>query len=214
MPKRPKSGPASFGYKRHDGRLVAHEDEASIRLYIFELFVEHQRKKTVAEILNAEGYRTRASVLFTAQTISRLLTEEAVTGIEGKVEAIVPRELWERCNAILDAQQKAGGAKRTATHLFSGLVHCSCGQKMYVPSSGKKYVCSDCRNKIATDDLEVIFRFQLKTYEFPIDNKQSMLNIHHDWSTLSFKFKREFVETITKRIDVADKKVTCFLYSL
>ena len=140
MPKRPKSGPASFGFKRHNGKLVAHEDEAPIRLLMFELFAEHQRKKTVADILYADGHRTRAGVLFTAQTITRLLTDKSVTGIEGEVEAIVPMGLWDRCNAILDAQRNAGGAKRTVAHLFSGLVHCSCGQKMYVPSNAQKYV--------------------------------------------------------------------------
>ncbi len=214
VPKSPKSGPTGCGFKRHNGKLVAHEDEAPIRLHMFELFAEHQRKKTVAEILNAEGHRTRANVFFTAQTISRLLSEKAVTGVEGEDEAIVPQELWERCNAILRAQKNAGGAKRTATHLFSDLVHCTCGQKMYVPSNGRKYVCSDCRNKIATDDLEVVFRSQLKSYHLPNDTKQSTQNLHHDWPELPFKFKREFVETITKRIEVADNKVTCFLFSL
>lgn len=214
MPKRPKSGPASFGLKRHDGMLVAHPEEAPIRFHIFVLFAEHQRKKTVAEVLNAEGHRTRAGVLFTAQTISRLLTEKSVTGIEGEVEAIVPMELWERCNTILQAQQNAGGAKRTVAHLFSGLVHCACGQKMYVPSNARKYVCSDCRNKIATDDLELVFRSQLKSYNLPDKTKQAVQNLHDDWPKLPFKFKREFIETVTKRIEVTDKKVTCFLFSL
>ena len=181
---------------------------------MFELFTEHQRKKTVAEILNSEGYRTRVGVYFTAQTITRLLIEKAVTGIKGKVEAIVPKELWERCNAILNAQQSTGGVKRTVAHLFSGLVHCACGQKMYVPSNARKYVCNDCRNKIATDDLEMVFRSQIKNYNLPTDIKQSILNLYNNWPELPFKFKREIIETITKRIEVADKKVTCFLFSL
>ena len=214
MSKRPKSGPTSFGFKRHNGKLVAHDDEAPIRLRIFELFAEHQRKKTVAEILNAEGHRTRADVLFTAQTVTRLLTEKSVIGIKGEIEAIVPEELWERCNAILRAQQKAGGVTRTVAHLFSGLVHCNCGQKMYVPSNAQKYVCGDCRNKIATEDLEMIFRSQLKGYNLPGDAEQSAQTLHNDWPKLPFKFKREFVEAVTKRIEVADKKVTCFLFSL
>ena len=214
MSKRPKSGPASFGFKRHNGKLVAHEDEAPIRLHIFKLFAEHQRKKTVAEILNAEERRTRAGALFTAQTITRLLTEKSVTGIEGEVEAIVPKELWDRCNAILSAQQNAGGAKRTVAHLFSGLVHCECGQKMYVQTNARKYVCGGCRVKIAKDDLELVFLSQLKGYDLPYDAKPAIINLHDDWPKLPFKFKREFVEAVTKRIEVDDKKVTCFLYSL
>lgn len=214
MSNRPRSGPTSFGYRRHEGRLVADETEAPIRRRVFELFAEHQRKKTVAEILNAEGHRTRAGVMFTAQTITRLLTDTSVTGIEGEAEAIVPEELWERCNTILQAQQTAGGAKRGVAHLFSGFVHCACGQKMYVPSNARKYVCSDCRNKIATEDLEMVFRSQLNAYALPDDALPKGRSIYNDWPTLPFKSKRDVVEAVTKRIEVADKKVTCFLFSL
>lgn len=212
--KRPKSGPASFGFKRHNGKLVAHEGEAPIRLRMFELFAEHQRKKTVAEILNAEGHRTRAGVFFTAQTITRLLTDKSVTGVPGEVEAIVPKDLWERCNAILREQKKAGGARRTVAHLFSGLVHCMCGQKMYVPSNTKKYVCSDCRNKCATEDLEMVFRSRLKSYTLPDALGPAVLNLHDNWPEMPFEVKRRIVETITQRIEIGDKKVTCFLFSL
>lgn len=214
MLRRQKSGPTSYGFRRESGKLIADPNEAPIRLHMFELFAEHQRKKTVAEILNAEGHRTRAGVLFTAQTLTRLLSDNSVTGIKGEVEEIVPIELWERCNAILRAQRDAGGAKRTVTHLFSGLVHCTCGQKMYVPSNARKYVCGDCRNKIATEDLEMVFRSQVKAFNVPGETDNAVRNIHSDWPKLSFKFKREFVEAVTKRIEVADKKITCFLYSL
>lgn len=214
MSDRPRSGPTSYGFKRHEGRLVAHEEEAPIRRRVFELFAEHQRKKTVAEHLNAEGHRTRAGVQFTAQSITRLLTEKSVTGVEGEVDAIVPEELWERCNAILRSQHDGGGATRMVAHLFSGFVHCTCGQKMYVPSKSRKYVCGDCRNKIATDDLEMVFRTQLKGYDLPVDAGQSVRNIQDAWSDMPFKFKREFIEAVTQRIEVTDKKVTCFLFSL
>ena len=194
--------------------FVADENEAPIRRRIFALFAEHQRKKVVAEILNAEGHRTRNDAIFTTQTISRLLTEEAVTGIDGEVEALISHELWEQCQSILEAQKISGGAKRSVSHLFSGFLHCTCGQKMYVPTNGKKYVCPDCRNKIATDDMERIFWSQMKTYALPGAVSTSPLNLHDHWPTLSFKNKREVVEAVTKRIEVADKKVTCFLYSL
>ncbi len=194
--------------------FLADPDEAPVCLRIFELFAEHQRRQTVAEILNQEGYRSRTGSAFTTQTITRLLNEEAVTGIEGEVEAIVPRDLWERCQSILQAQQAAGGARRSVSHLFSGFVHCRCGQKMYVPSKGKKYVCPDCLNKIAADDLEHIFRTQLQSYALPDAASPSGRNLCDLWPNLTFRNKREVVEAVTKRIDVADKKVTCFLYSL
>lgn len=215
MATAPRTGPARFGYRRENGRLVADPDEAPVVLRIFELFAEHQRRQTVAEILNQEGCRTRAGAIFTTQTVTRLLNEEAFTGTEDGVAAIVSRDLWERCNAILQAQQAAGGARRSVAHLFSGFVHCGgCGQKMYVPSKGRKYVCNDCRIKIAAEDLELIFRSQLKTYALSDAASPSNQTLHECWPTLSFKNKREIVEAVTKRIDVAGKKITCYLFSL
>lgn len=210
----PKTGPARFGYRRENGMLIADPDEAPVCLRIFELFAEHQRRQTAADILHQEGHRTRAGAMFTAQTITRLLTDKTVLGIKGEVEAIVPKELWERCNAILDAQKAAGGATRGVAHLFSGLVHCVCGQKMYVPSNGRKYVCPDCRNKIAADDLEFVFRSQMKSYPLPDRTTSNTQDLYDTWPQLPFKAKREIVEAVTKRIDVADKKVTCSLFSL
>lgn len=208
------TGPASFGYRRQDGRLVPDESEAPIRRRIFELFAEHQRKKTVAEILNAEGHRTRAGVLFTAQTITRLLTDENVKGISGEVEALVPEDLWERCNAILRSQKNTGGARRKVINLFSGYVYCACGPKMYVPSNTRKYICGDCRNKIASGDLEMIFRSQLKNLGSPNDGETAIGQLYERWPFLSFDDKRAVVEAVTNRLEVGDKKVTCFLFSL
>ena len=85
---------------------------------------------------------------------------------------------------------------------------------MYVPSKGRKYVCNDCRIKIAAEDLELIFRSQLKTYALSDAASPSNQTLHECWPTLSFKNKREIVEAVTKRIDVAGKKITCYLFSL
>ena len=209
-----KTGPAGYGYRREDGKLVADEKEAPVRRLIFELFAKHQRKKKVAEILNGDGHRTRVDGMFTAQTITRLLTDETVKGIEGEAEPLVSEELWQRCNSILETQKNAGGAKRGVAHLFSGFVYCSCGQKMYVPSGSPKYVCSDCRNKIPKDDLELAFRSQLKSYVLPNNLNEKNLNLYDRWNSLSFEGRRCVVESITHRIEVDDKRVTCFLISL
>lgn len=208
------SGPTSFGYERQGGRLVAHRNEAPIRRRIFELFAEHQRKKIVAEILNAEGARTRNGAAFTGQTIGRLLQDENVIGVPGKAQALVSKELFERCTAILLAQVRDGGAKRKVVHLFAGFAFCTCGQKMYVPSNAHKYICGDCRTKIPTDDLEAVFCSQLSTYELPETLEPEFSDLTHLWPTLSFETKREIIECVTSRIEIADKKVTCYLISL
>ena len=81
------------------------------------------------------------------------------------VEAIVSEELWNQCNTLhteRKAQKQPLGPK--PLHLFAGLLHCGCGQKMYVFSRSPKYVCRKCRNKIPMEDIEAIFRDELQNF--------------------------------------------------
>jgi site-specific DNA recombinase len=211
--KTPATGPASFGFLRKDGKLVAHSDEAPIRRRVFELFLEHKRKKIVAQILNAEGSKTRNGAEFTGQTIGRLLQEERVTGVKDDVAALVTQDLFDRCAAILDSQNRDGGAARKPIHLFAGYVFCACGSKMYVPSNSEKYICSECRQKIPEDDLEAIVLNQFREIELGTSITNAFQKTLLSWSTHSFETKREIVESLTDHIEIDSKKVTCFLLS-
>jgi site-specific DNA recombinase len=134
------------------------------------------------------GYRTRRGKPFTDTTIDRLLRDPTAKGLRRsnytahdggtrwgykpeeewvwtEVEPIMPAELWDECQAILDAQYRPHKkpSKKTV-HLFAGLLYCQCGKRMYVPSRSDKYTCYSCRNKVAIDDLEHIFVEQLKGF--------------------------------------------------
>ncbi len=186
---KPLGGAAPFGFQWKDRKLVPNPDEAPVRKLVFELFLEHRRRKTVARILNDKGYRTRSGAKFCDTTVERLIRDPSAKGLrranytrmtgDGKswvfkpkdewvfspIEPIVPVELWQQCNAILD-ERRAKGLRpaRRAIHLFTGLVRCHCGQKMYVPWKAPKYLCSRCRNKIGTADLEAVFQEQLRGF--------------------------------------------------
>ena len=190
--------------------LVAHPEEAPVRLRVFELFAEHKRKKLVAGILNAEGHRTRSGAEFSGTTIGRLIQDPTVKGIAGIAVLLIPNELWATCNGILSDQKEAGGANRPVVHLFSGYVHCGWGEKMYVPSRTDKYVCQHCRAKIPCDDLEIVFRSQLGKYT----TENHTINLQDQWSALPFESRRQIVELLTERIEISSKKVTCYLFGI
>ncbi|HST36969.1 MAG TPA: ATP-binding protein, partial [Allosphingosinicella sp.] len=81
------------------------------------------------------------------------------------VEAVVSEELWARCNAGLDGNAaRRTPAARRPVHLFAGYAFCHCGTKMYVWTGSPKYVCTSCRNKIPANDLEEVYREQLRNF--------------------------------------------------
>jgi hypothetical protein len=195
----PKSlgGVAPFGYRWKDGKLEIDKAEAPVRKLIFELFLKHRRKKTVAKILNDLGYRTRSASLFSDTTIDRLLRDTTAKGtreVNGNlvsVEAIISSDLWDKVKNVLGNTSQP----RQAVHAFLGIVFCNCGGRMVVPSNSAKYVCIDCRRKMLTDDLEAIFCSQLKNLPEPEND-----DLYKNWKYFSQKDKRILVEQICKRI--------------
>jgi site-specific DNA recombinase len=209
---KPVGGQAPFGYQWKDEQLIPDPQEAPVRRLMYELFVEHRRKKTVARLLNDAGYRTRRGAKFSDTTVGRLLQDPTAKGLRRanytkslgddkpwvekpeeewiytEVEPIVAEELWERCNDILEQQRPA----RKTVHLFAGIVTCHCGNKMYVPSNSPKYTCAKCRNKIGSDDLEAIFQEQLKAFVFsPTDIAEHLAQVDRQ-----IKDKNELLEAL------------------
>ncbi|REK49753.1 MAG: recombinase family protein [Bacteroidetes bacterium] len=183
-------GAAPFGYRWEGKNLFIEEKEAQVRKIIYELFIEHKRKATVADILNRKGYRTRNGSEFSDTTIGRLLRDPVAKGLrranytkslgENKKWEMKPKEdwvmitcpaiideaTWDSCNAILDSQEvKRNQPTRKSAHLFSGILLCSCGGKMYVPTRVTKYMCSRCKKtNIMIDDIESIYYENLKSF--------------------------------------------------
>lgn len=199
---KPLGGQAPYGYEWKDKKLAINEAEATVRRLMYDLYLEHKRKKTVADLLNKMGYRTRNGSYFSDNTITRLLEDPLAKGLRRanytestgvnkhwrfknknewifqEAPAIISEEKWERIQSI--SREISKGRKQPLnrkTHLFTGFIHCSCGEKMYITSgTSTKYICLKCRNKIEKDDLEEIFHKQLTEYIISEDNFSQFIN--------------------------------------
>ena len=216
---KPLGGAAPFGYQWVDKKLIPDPKETPVRKLMYDLFIEHRRKKAVARLLNEKGYRTRSGSKFSDTTIDRLLRDPSAKGLRRanytkslgnkkhwklkakeewiytEIEPIISKEIWTHCNQILDEQQsKRRPPARKPIHLFSGLVSCSCGGKMPVPSKSNNYFCSKCKNKIGIDDLETIFHEQLKTFLFSPEE----VTKYFDKAAQLIREKEELLDNLTK----------------
>lgn len=195
-------GVAPFGYRWQSGALIVDEAEAAVRVLIYELFIKHHRKKTVAKLLNDLGYRTRNGSLFSDTTIDRLIRDTTAKGIkivdgrETIVPAIISNDLWQRANNFLGEKQT-----KQPVHLFVGFAFCICGGKMLVPGNAEKYVCTDCRHKIVAGNLEEIFASQLHRVPIRLENDDE-LNLSDYWGDFSEKEKRIVTEQLLGKITV------------
>ncbi|PZO50456.1 MAG: recombinase family protein [Alphaproteobacteria bacterium] len=192
-------GQASFGYQWKDGQLIPHPEEAPVRKLLYDLFLEHRRKKKVAAILNERGYRTRSGGRWSDTTVTRLLRDPTAKGLHranytrsqgrGKaakkkpesewvfrdVPAIISPETWAAANTLLDAQLAGRPQGRPGQQLFTGLLRCECGHKMYVKPPSPKYVCRACNRKIPIDDLEEVFRHEMQSFFLSDDEIRAFL---------------------------------------
>lgn len=217
---KPLGGEAPFGYQWVDKKLVVNAKEAPVRKLIYELFLEHKRKKTVARLLNKGGYRTRKGFKFGYSAVLRLIQDPTAKGLRranyckryGKrnektmlkpssewvyttAPAIVSEELWDECNRIIQEQlTKNKRPTKKAANLFTGVAFCACGVKMYVPSNSPKYTCPDCRNKVGVNDLEDVFHEQLKSFLF----SETEVAHYFDKANMAIEEKEQLWQTLAE----------------
>jgi site-specific DNA recombinase len=221
-------GGIPFGYKKvGKDDMALDEHEAPIRKIMYDLFLEHKRHATVANILNEKGYRTKRKSKFTGTTVKRLLQDPTAKGIRRshctkidengrtvmrdqseryihEAPRIVSDDVWDEVNAIIRKQEKEKiQPLNKKVHLFTSYLFCECGGGMYVPSSNPKYTCKKCRRKIHIDDIEAIFKEQLT--EFIISEEE--VNRYFDGTHNVIREKEQEIENVKSEIEKLETKI-------
>ena len=182
------NGQSPYGYQWKDRKLVIQPDEAPVRRKMYELFLQYLRKGTVAKLLNAAGHRTREGHIFHDITVTRMLTCPSAKGIyyfnrvrktgpwagtekpesewgKTECEAIVPEDLWNQVNRIIEEQLKAWKKPgKVPMNPFGNRIWCQCGGKMYARTDSPKYHCRKCNRKIPVDTFEELMRQELHKF--------------------------------------------------
>ncbi|MCA9458219.1 MAG: recombinase family protein, partial [Nitrospira sp.] len=221
-------GAAPFGYKWENNQLKIEENEAPIRKHMYDIFLEHKRKRTTARIMNEMGYRTRDGKLFTDTTVDRLLRDPIGKGkrranytrsrgdkkhwdikpeedwVWIDVEPLISEEVWDQVQATLKASSTGKRiARKPAKHIFSGVTYCECGGVMRVPYNNPKYVCTKCKAKIPVEDLEAIYRSELENFLLSEDHIAEYLHKAND----TVKDKMDQLDILLKEQKSIQKKI-------
>lgn len=155
-------GRALYGYDRKDKRFVINEEQAVNVRWIFQSYLSGCTLQSIADQLNAEGYRTNYGNAFKQDTVSDILHNDKYTGthyIDGIEEPetcpiIITRATFERVQEKL--QRSVHRAREHATghtYALSGLLECGiCGKYVCGSSVGRKYFYYTCRSREHTEN--------------------------------------------------------------
>lgn len=167
------NGGRMLGYKSVNKRLVIVEDEAKIVRKIFSLYVSGKGYKATAHQLTLAGYKTKNGKSFSTGSVRTIIINNVYAGyikynsekgknsepiiVEGKHEAIIEKEIWERAKAINKMKSKKSSRIHDGEFLLTGILKCpECGHGM-VSQRNKNtngtyiryYICGQCHNKCA-----------------------------------------------------------------
>jgi site-specific DNA recombinase len=167
-------GAPILGYDVAGGKLVPNEAETDLVRLIFDLYTQREGLLPVVKEINGRGWRNklwttkkgaeRGGRPFNKNTLYYLLTNVTYIGkvrykdeiYEGEQEAIIDDGLWQRVQAKLKRNGRAGGAaaRNRRGALLKGLLRCAacdCGMVHTYTSKGQRrysyYVCLNAQKR-------------------------------------------------------------------
>lgn len=143
--------------KGADGRFEIDPNTAPIVKRIFREYARGDRAKDIIARLNAEGYKTSHGGAFNKNSLRRILQNEKYIGVysykdirvENGIPAIVSREIFDKCQKLLERHHRAPAAARDTFFLLTAKLFCGkCGEPMTgdggTSRSGKVYSYYTC----------------------------------------------------------------------
>ena len=217
-----QGGNLPFGYKKDkDNNIAVDEENAEILREMFLDYIEFQSLKKVSE----KYQRNISSVKFMLMNkfyIGKLLygkqennldtntykrSKEFKYEFDGRHVPIIDLEIFETVQNLIAKKR----IKRTNGLLFSGVLKCSCGGKMYksITRGYTNYKCNECTKAISTIKVEnYIIKRILKMTELEKLNKKNstdiILKLQNKINSINKKISN-FNDEKTKLIDLLTK---------
>ncbi|WP_353271844.1 recombinase family protein [Wolbachia endosymbiont (group A) of Nomada goodeniana] len=219
-------GNVPLGYDVKDKELIINEKEAKLVKHIFERYMELKSMAELARELNREGYRTKrfeaksgkvhGEEIFKKATVRRIITNPIYMGkirhyekqYEGKHEAIIEEEKWQKAQELIKNQPYQG--KKYEEALLKGIIKCkSCDVNMtltYAKKENKRYRYYICNNHLRGKDCGSVNRTVvagevekevMKRAERLYENLEEKAE---EWKNLSFGKQKEVVKKLIKTV--------------
>lgn len=148
--------------KGPDGRFEIDPATAPVVRRIFEEYAAGESAKDIYTRLNNEGYRTSRGGLFNKNSLRRILQNEKYVGVyefrdirvEDAIPAIVSRELFDKCQLMVEKHHRAPAAQRETAFLLTSKLFCGhCGEPMTgdggTSRTGRVYYYYTCNGRRA-----------------------------------------------------------------
>lgn len=181
--------PLGYAWDKVSKFPVIDEIEKKTVELIFSMYKQSESTSVVRNMLNENKLKTKRDGTWTTKTVSDIIRNPFYKGtyrynyresargkkkkenewiiVEDNHPAIITKDLWQECNAIMDLNAERNNAKfrsNVKTHIFSSLIQCGeCGNNMYAKQdkphldgyTPSLYACKGRYNKLGCSQKTV-----------------------------------------------------------
>lgn len=181
--------PLGYAWDKVSKFPVIDEMEKKTVELIFSMYKQSESTSVVRNMLNENKLKTKRNGTWTTKTVSDIIRNPFYKGtyrynyresargkkkkenewiiVEDNHPAIITKDLWQECNAIMDLNAERNNAKfrsNVKTHIFSSLIQCGeCGNNMYAKQdkphldgyTPSLYACKGRYNKLGCSQKTV-----------------------------------------------------------